>query len=207
MVFTGIVEEIGTVQAIDNLQSSDGGVNLTVEAKVALDGVQIGDSIAVNGTCLTVTHLTASTVTFGLAPETLRRTNLSKLSAGKKVNLERSMSAQGRFGGHVVQAHVDCTGTIASVQKERDSLWFTVCIPPKLLKLVVEKGYITVDGASLTVCSVNDADSSFSFMMIPHTQANVVTTSCDVGDLVNIEVDITGKYIDRILNARLQQSV
>lgn len=206
MVFTGIVEEIGTVESIENLQSTDGGVNLTVQARVTLDGVQIGDSVAVNGTCLTVTQLTASTFTFGLAPETLRRTNLCRLARGRKVNLERSMSASSRYGGHVVQAHVDCTGTITKVENEKDTLWFTIQIPKQFMKLVVEKGYISVDGASLTVCSINDEENTFSFMMIPHTQANVVTANCAAGELVNIETDITGKYIDRILAARLKQA-
>lgn len=206
MVFTGIVEETGTVESIENLESADGGTNLTIQAKVALDGVQIGDSIAVNGTCLTVTQLTASTVTFGLAPETLRRTNLGNMTNGVKVNLERSMSATSRFGGHVLQAHVDCTGTITKIEKEKDTLWFTIRIPKEFMKLVVEKGYIAVDGVSLTVCAIHDDENTFSFMMIPHTQANVATANRVVGDLVNIEVDITGKYIDRILAARLKQT-
>lgn len=206
MVFTGIVEEIGTVDSIENLQSADGGVSLVVQAKVALDGVQIGDSIAVNGTCLTITQLTASTFTFGLAPETLRRTNLGNLTSGTKVNLERGMSAASRYGGHVVQAHIDCTGTITEIEKEKDALLFTIGIPREFMKLVVERGYIAVDGASLTVCAINDDENTFSFMMIPHTQANVVTANRVIGDLVNIEVDITGKYIDRILAARLKQT-
>lgn len=206
MVFTGIVEEMGAVKSIENLQSKEGNVNLTVNAKVTLDGVSIGDSIAVNGTCLTVTHLSSSSFTFGLAPETLRRTNLSELATGMPVNLERSMPAGGRFGGHVVQAHVDCTGTITKISHEKDALWFTISIPQEYMKYIVEKGYITVDGASLTVCDVIDKENSFSFTMIPHTQENVVTAQKEIGSIVNIEVDITGKYIDRILSVRLNKS-
>lgn len=204
MVFTGIVEEMGEVRSIENLDSVDGSVNLTVEAKVTLGGVKIGDSISVNGACLTVTKITSRTFTFGLAPETLRRTNLSTLTSGCRVNLERSMSPDGRFGGHVMQGHVDCTGKITKLSREKDALWFTICIPDPMMKFVVEKGYITVDGASLTVCDVLDATTSFTFMMIPHTQTAVVTALKHEGDLVNIEVDITAKYIDRILERRLQ---
>lgn len=204
MVFTGIVEETGIVESIENLDSTDGAVNLTIKADVTLAGVKIGDSIAVNGTCLTVTHLSDSSFTFGLAPETLRRTNLGRLTGTDRVNLERSMPADGRFGGHVVQAHIDCTGEIKHVSREMETLWFTVAIPKENMKYVIEKGYITVDGASLTVCAVNDDDNTFTFMMIAHTQTVVVTAMKKVGDLVNIEVDITGKYIDRILNARMK---
>lgn len=204
MVFTGIVEEMGEVRLIDNLDCVDGSVNLTVEAKVTLGGVKIGDSISVNGACLTVTKITSRTFTFGLAPETLRRTNLSTLTSGCHVNLERSMSPDGRFGGHVMQGHVDCTGKITKIAREKDALWFTICIPDPMMKFVVEKGYITVDGASVTVCDVLDGTTSFTFMMIPHTQTAVVTALKHEGDLVNIEVDITAKYIDRILERRLQ---
>lgn len=206
MVFTGIVEELGIVQSIENVQSEEGGVVLTVKADKTLVGVKIGDSISVNGTCLTVTHLDDETFSFGLAPETLRCTNLGALLPNKRLNLERSMPADGRFGGHVVQAHVDCTGTITKINPEKDSIWFTIAIPKAMMKFLVQKGYITVDGASLTVCQVNDDDNSFTFMMISHTQANVVTALKKVGDLVNVEVDITGKYIDRILATTVKSS-
>lgn len=202
MVFTGIVEEMGTVTNIENLDSADGGVNLTVSAKVTRQDVNLGDSVSVNGTCLTVTHLTDDSFTFGLAPETLRRTNLGLLTQGSQVNLERSLAANGRFGGHVVQGHVDCTGTIVNINEEKDALWFTINIPNEYMKLIVQKGYITVDGTSLTVCDVIDDKAAFTFMMIQYTQAHVVTALKKVGDLVNIEVDITGKYIERIMSAR-----
>lgn len=203
MVFSGIVEEMGTVTALSNIDNADGGVQLTVSASLTSCEVAIGDSISVNGTCLTVTAVTpGSSFTFGLAPETLRRTNLGALASGDRVNLERSLRADGRFGGHVVQGHVDCVGAIASVRRERDSLWFDVAVPPALMPYVVEKGYVTVDGASLTVCDVDDAKCTFNFMMIAHTQTAVVTASKRVGDGVNVEVDITGKYIERILATR-----
>ncbi|CAN8068015.1 unnamed protein product [Agarophyton chilense] len=199
MVFTGIVEEMGTVQAIENLESEQGGVNLSVKADKSLEGVKLGDSISVNGTCLTVTHLEDNYATFGLAPETLRRTNLGELQTSSKVNLERSVAADGRFGGHVVQGHVDCTGTIVDIKREKDAIWYTISIGAEHMKYIVEKGYVAVDGTSLTVCDVMDEKNWFTFMMIPFTQAQVVTALKEVGDKVNIEVDITGKYIERIL--------
>lgn len=202
MVFTGIVEEMGTVERIENLESADGGVNMAVSAATTLSGVKLGDSISVNGTCLTVTELADGSFTFGLAPETLRRTNLGTLRAGSRVNLERSLAADGRFGGHVVQGHIDCTGTITKIVPEKDAIWYTIKVPQEYMKYVVEKGYITVDGASLTVCDVLDKESAFTFMMIAYTQAHICTALKKEGDLVNIEVDITGKYVERIMAAR-----
>lgn len=201
MVFTGIVEETGSVVSLRNLDSEDGHVSLTVQADKAADGVFLGDSVSVNGTCLTVTENSDGQLTFGLAPETLRMTSLGLLGQGMLVNLERSMGAMGRFGGHVVQGHVDGVGEIISVDEEKDALWFRVKLDPKLLRLVVPKGYVAVDGVSLTACDVDD--DSFTFMMIPFTQSKVVTAQKKTGDKVNIEVDITGKYIERMLRANL----
>lgn len=200
MVFTGIVEEMGKVSSIKNIGSANGGVTMEVAANKTVDGVSLGDSICVNGTCLTVTHLGADRFTFGLAPETLRRTNLGTLAVGSLVNLERSLAADGRFGGHVVQGHVDTTGKIVALKTDNEALVFEIELPKEIMKYVVEKGYITVDGASLTVCDTTD--TTFTFMMIAYTQANVVTATKEVGDEVNIEVDITGKYIEKILAAR-----
>lgn len=200
MVFTGIVEELGVVRSMENLDSADGGVTMTVECEKALEDARIGDSIAVNGTCLSITDLTSDSVRFGLVPETLQRTNLGQISTGHRVNLERSMGAKSRFGGHIVQGHVDCTGTVTEIRRDKDALWFTVRIPNRFMKYVVEKGYIAVDGASFTVCDV--LDGSFTFTMIPITQDSVVTASKQPGDLVNIECDITGKYIERMMAYR-----
>lgn len=202
MVFTGIVEEMGTVERIENLDSAGGGVNMVVSAATTLSGVKLGDSISVNGTCLTVTEFADGTFSFGLAPETLRRTNLGTLRAGSRVNLERSMAADGRFGGHMVQGHVDCMGTIAKIVPEKDAIWYTIHVPQEYMKYVVEKGYITIDGASLTVCDVLDKEGSFTVTMIAYTQAYICTALKKEGDVVNIEVDITGKYIERIMAAR-----
>lgn len=203
MTFTGIVEEIGSVRSVENIDSEEGGANIGVMANITLEGVKVGDSISVNGTCLTVTQIKEGAFWFDLAPETLRRTTFGGLQVGNKVNLERSMAADGRFGGHLVQGHVDCVGTITSVKAEKDNLWYTIQIPSEYMKLVVEKGYVSVDGTSLTVCDIKDEESSFTFTMIKHTQKMVVTGSKREGSKVNIEMDITGKYIARMLEARL----
>lgn len=201
MVFTGIVEEMGSVASTENFDAPDGGAFVVIAADKTIGGVSLGDSISVNGTCLTVTALAGSSFTFGLAPETLRRTNLGRLTPGANVNLERSMAADGRFGGHVVQGHVDCAGEIVAVTTDKESKVFEIRLPVDMMKYVVEKGYITVDGASLTVCDVTP--TTFTFMMIEFTQVHVVTATKEVGDMVNIEVDITGKYIEKMMAARV----
>lgn len=200
MVFTGIVEEMGTVHTIRNIDSIDGGVTLSVSCEQVHKDASVGDSMAVNGTCLSITSIENSCLSFGLVPETLARTNLGELSAGHNVNLERSVSANGRFGGHVVQGHVDCTGKIVEIKPDKDALWFKIEIPDRFMRYLVEKGYVTVDGASLTVVDV--ADNTFTFTMIPITQESIVTAKKKVGDLVNIEVDITAKYIERMMECR-----
>ncbi len=200
MVFTGIVEEMGTVDVIRNIGSAVGGVTMTISCGKVHQDANVGDSISVNGTCLSITNIDSSSLTFGLVPETLARTNLGELSAGHSVNLERSMSASGRFGGHVVQGHVDCTGEIVEVKPDKDALWFKIRVPNRFMRYLVEKGYITVDGASLTVVDV--VDDTFTFTMIPITQTSVVTAKKKKGDLVNIEVDITAKYIERMMECR-----
>mmetsp|Transcript_2404 Transcript_2404/g.10223 ORF Transcript_2404/g.10223 Transcript_2404/m.10223 type:complete len:226 (+) Transcript_2404:2698-3375(+) len=169
MVFTGIVEEVGKVKSLD--KNDQGGVDLYVAASSTLDGVVLGDSISVNGTCLTVTSLPGDGFTFGLAPETMRKTNLGDLSKESGVNLERSLKANGRMGGHIVQGHVDGTGTIDKVEKEEDALWYTIKCDKSMMKYIVPKGYIAVDGTSLTVCDVYD--DSFTFTMIAYTQEHV----------------------------------
>jgi len=193
-MFTGIVEEIGIVQELKKIAA---GWSLTIRAQIVLEGVQLGDSIAVNGTCLTVTHLTDHTFTVGLAPETLRRTNLGDLHPGDGVNLERSLAANGRVDGHFVQGHVDGTGVIRSFDPEGDSLWVTVETPPELLRYIVPKGFIAVDGISLTVVDV--LEDAFTFMLIAHTQQHVTLPQKPVGGRVNLEVDILGKYVEKFL--------
>ncbi|CAG8544395.1 9402_t:CDS:2 [Ambispora gerdemannii] len=203
-MFTGIVEHIGTIIDIvelDTTASGGGGWSVTIgEAEHVLTDCHIGDSIAVNGTCLTVTEFDKSSFKVGLAPETLRRSNLGDLKIGDKVNLERAVSAVIRFGGHFVQGHVDLTATITSITPESNSLWFKFTLAdPSYLRYIIQKGYITIDGTSLTVCEVNDKEAWFTIMLVAHTQAHVTIPTKKIGDKVNIEVDMLGKYVERIL--------
>jgi riboflavin synthase len=212
MVFTGIVEEMGTVVGLvkdPDMQLWDGsrgeGWVLTVSADITLstESMYVGVSIAVNGTCLTATSydLDASpkTCAFGLSPETLRRTNLHLLATGDLVNMERSMKASARNSGHFVQGHVDGVGTIVKKWTEGDSLWIRVQTIPDIIKYVVPKGYIAVDGTSLTVCEVNAQECWFTFMLVEYTQKHIVVPlkKEDGTGIVNLEVDVLGKYVDR----------
>ena len=191
-MFTGIVEEVGSVRAVGN-------GSLVIGASEVVGDVKVGDSIAVNGACLTVTTHDDSSFSVDVVPETLRRTNLGELEVGSAVNLERSMPAYGRFGGHMVQGHVDGTATIRSIRGEGDALMVVFDAPISLMRYVVEKGFIAVDGASLTI--VNCDNFSFSVTIIPHTRENTVFKDKKVGDSVNLEVDIMAKYIERLAMA------
>ena len=191
-MFTGIVEEVGSVRA-----AGDG--KLVVEASEVLSDVKVGDSISVNGACLTVTTHDESAFSVDVVPETLRRTNLGELEVGSPVNLERSMPADGRFGGHMVQGHIDGTATIRSIDSEGDAQMVVFDAPAVVMRYVVEKGFIAVDGASLTI--VNCDNFSFSVTIIPHTRENTVFKSKKVGDSVNLEVDIMAKYVERLAYA------
>lgn len=188
-MFTGIVEEIGAVKAMD-------AGRLTIGASAVVSDVSVGDSIAVNGACLTVTEHDAASFAVDVVPETLRRTNLGALTAGSRVNLERSMPASGRFGGHMVQGHVDGTGVVRSISADGDALMVAFEASPWVMRYAVEKGFIAVDGTSLTI--VHCDNFSFSVTLIPHTQANTVLGDKRVGDSVNLEADIVAKYVERL---------
>ncbi len=192
-MFTGIVEEVGTVKA------RKAGV-LELNATKVLEDVHLGDSIAVNGVCLTVTSFTNHSFSVDVMPETFRRTSLGILKPGSKVNLERAMAANGRFGGHIVAGHVDATGTITNFAKEDNAVWMTVETPHNLLKYIIEKGSITIDGVSLTVAAVSNHD--FKVSLIPTTADETILLSKNVGDPVNLEVDLVGKYIEKLLSFR-----
>ena len=196
-MFTGIVEEVGTVQA---LEERDGGWHLSLSSAVAAGGAKPGDSIAVNGACLTVTAIDGERLTFGLAPETLTRTNLGDLQPGDPVNVERAMAADGRFDGHIVQGHIDGTGRIESATPDGDSLRFAVSAPQELLRYIAPKGFIAVDGTSLTVIDVTA--EAFTFMLVAYTQAQITLPQRPVGSRVNLEVDILAKYVERLLEGR-----
>ena len=194
-MFTGIVEEIGTVRRVISGQR-DG--SLDIQATSVLEGTRIGDSIAVNGVCLTVTALRSGGFTADVMPETLRRSNLGELRSGDSVDLERAMAADGRFGGHIVSGHIDGTGTITSQRREGIATWLTISAPPGILRYIVEKGSIAIDGVSLTVAAVTDRE--FSVSLIPHTGSRTILLQKKPGDRVNLENDILGKYVERLLS-------
>ena len=193
-MFTGIVEETGKIKSL-YLQGTSG--RLVVCAKKVLNGTKIGDSIAVNGVCLTVISLEKDGFTADVMAETVRRTNLGTMKIGEKVNLERAMEADGRFGGHIVAGHIDGTGTIAELRKEGNAVWIKIQAEKEILDLIVEKGSICIDGISLTV-AVAAADS-FQVSVIPHTGEETTLLKKKVGDRVNLENDIVGKYIKKFL--------
>ena len=199
-MFTGIVEEVGLVKAIAPPEPPRDIAKLLVEANVVLADMRLGDSIGINGACLTVVATTESSFAVELAPETLRRTNLGSLTTGTQVNLERSLAASGRLGGHIVQGHVDATGHLASEVREGDSMMMTFEAPENLMPYIVQKGFIAVDGVSLTV--VEKGATSFSISVIPYTRENTIFRERRLGDMVNLEVDIVAKYIESLLNSR-----
>ena len=193
-MFTGIVEEIGTVRRVLPGQN-DGSID--IKAQLVLEGTSVGDSISVNGVCLTVTALTGDGFTADVMPETLRRSNLGALQSGDPVDLERAMAADGRFGGHIVSGHIDGVGVITRQRREGIATWITISAPPGILRYIVEKGSIAIDGISLTVAAVTDRD--FSVSLIPHTGGQTVLLKKKPGDRVNLENDIVGKYVERLL--------
>ncbi len=200
-MFTGIVEEMGTVRSVRRGALS---AVLSISARVVLNGLKIGDSIAVNGICLTATSFDEHSFTADVMPETLNRSSLGSLGAGSPVNLERAMAANGRFGGHIVSGHIDGTGTITETRRDDNAVWYTIQAAPMLLRYVVEKGSVTIDGISLTVASV--AADRFSVSLIPHTANVTVLGQKHAGDIVNLETDIIGKYVEKLLQPAPQQA-
>lgn len=193
-MFTGLIEEMGTVSAA--IRGTD-SFDLIVQAQSVLEGVMLGDSIAVNGVCLTVTNFDETTFTVGLAPETRARTNLGALASGDLVNLERSVTPTTRMGGHYVQGHVDGIGTLIEVRPDEDALWMTIKTDPALMRYIVTKGYVAIDGTSLTVVDVGP--DWFNITLIAYTQQKIILPSKKVGDTVNLEVDILAKYVERLV--------
>ena len=192
-MFTGIIEEIGTVRRIEHGAK---GARLTIQAKTVLEDTRIGDSIATNGVCLTVVSMTGDSFSADVMAESLRRSSLGTLQGGSPVNLERAMAANGRFGGHIVSGHIDGTGTIASQKREDNAVWVKIKTPAPLLRYIVEKGSIAIDGVSLTVAAVTDTD--FSVSIIPHTGAQTILLGKKPGDPVNLECDVIGKYVEKL---------
>ena len=194
-MFTGIIEEIGEVSSIKKGAKS---AVITIRAEKVLEDMHLGDSIAVNGICLTTVSIGPNSYSADVMHETLRRSNLGELKSGSRVNLERAMAADGRFGGHMVAGHVDGTGTISSKTKDDNAIWLTIDADTSILKYIIEKGSITVDGISLTVASVTD--KNFSVSVIPHTGIHTTLLDKNPGDTVNLENDMVGKYIEKLLH-------
>lgn len=192
-MFTGIIEEIGTIESIK--KGSQSAV-LGIACKKVLEGTKIGDSIAVNGVCLTVTGISGHGYTADVMAETMERSSLGRLQKGSSVNLERAMLAGGRFGGHIVAGHIDGTGTVTSIQRDETAVWYTIAAGEDILRYIVEKGSIAIDGISLTVARVTEHD--FSVSVIPHTQGETNLAERRSGELVNLECDVIGKYIEKL---------
>lgn len=194
-MFTGIIEEIGHIAAIEKGNRS---AKLVITANKILQDIKLGDSIAVNGICLTACHIAKQNFTADVMAETMNRSNLGELKKGSAVNLERAMPANGRFGGHIVSGHVDGTGTITNFKKDENAVWVTIKANATILKYIVEKGSIAIDGISLTVAFVDD--SCFQVSIIPHTADETILLHKKAGDTVNLECDVIGKYVEKLLN-------
>ena len=197
-MFTGLVEEMGAVKAV---RRSGDSYEMTIGAQKVLQGVILGDSIAVNGVCLTVTAFDGASFDVGLAPETREKSNLGDLKAGAPVHLERSLTPSSRMGGHFVQGHIDGTGVIDHFRKDEDALWMTIKTPPALMRYIAPKGFIAIDGTSLTVVDVGD--DWFNVTLIAYSQQKIIQPGKQPGDRVNLEVDILAKYLERLIDARL----
>jgi riboflavin synthase len=193
-MFTGLIEEIGKVLSIVKSEKS---ARITVAAHKILDNVRLGDSISTNGVCLTVTDLSKNHFSVDVMAETMRRSNLHQLTSGDKVNLERALRVGDRLGGHIVSGHIDGMGTIVGFEKEDNAIWVTMKAEKVILKYIVHKGSITIDGISLTVAYVDD--SFFKVSIIPHTRDETTLLSKKVGDAVNLECDVLGKYVEKLL--------
>ena len=193
-MFTGIIEETGELKSIN--RSSNSAV-LTIGAKTVLEDIHLGDSIAVNGLCLTVVRFDKNSFSADVMPESLKRSSLGSLKTGNLVNLERAMPANGRFGGHIVAGHIDGTGIISSIRKDSNAVWYTIKTEQSILKYIVEKGSVAIDGISLTVAEVGS--DSFSVSVIPHTAENTILPTKRTGDMVNLENDCIGKYVEKLM--------
>ena len=198
-MFTGIIEEKGLIRNLD-LNGSSG--RIIISCRKVLQGTKTGDSIAVNGICLTVTELHEDAFAADVMAETVRRSSLSGAGPGDAVNLERAMAADGRFGGHIVSGHIDGTGVVRDIRKEENAVWFSIGAAGSILKYVIEKGSVAIDGISLTVAYVDD--EIFKVSVIPHTLRETALASKRVGSPVNLECDVIGKYVGKLLGAQIR---
>lgn len=197
-VFTGIVEEIGTVQ---RLERRDRFYQLSIKAKLILGDLKLGDSVSVNGVCLTVTDLNSTGFQADIMAQTLRLTSLNTLSVGSNVNLERAMSANGRFGGHMVSGHIDGIGHIRRIERETEAIWLTVQAEIDIMKYMIKRGSIAIDGVSLTVAVLET--ETFKVSLIPHTAKETILGHAKIGDSVNLECDQIGKYVEKLMENRV----
>lgn len=193
-MFTGIIEEIGIIKGINRGAES---ASITIGARKILDDVKLGDSIATNGVCLTVTHFTKDSFTVDVMPETMRRSSLNNLSIGSRVNLERALRLSDRLGGHIVSGHIDGTGVIKEFKREDNAVWISIEADMEILKYIIHKGSIAIDGVSLTVAYVDN--NMFKVSIIPHTGEETTFLSKKTGDKVNLECDLIGKYVEKLL--------
>ena len=196
-MFTGLVEEVGEIIGV---QRGAEAATLTIKAKKVLEHTKTGDSIALNGVCLTVTQCGADHYSVDVMNETFDKTTLSHLTKGTRVNLERAMPADGRFGGHLVSGHIDGRGRIEALKKDGNAVWYDICVTDEMLPFLVKKGSIAIDGISLTIADVSK--QSFSVSTIPHTRAQTTLQDRKAGDYVNLECDMIGKYVWQMLAYR-----
>jgi riboflavin synthase len=200
-MFTGIIEEVGTVE---HIRQSGEAIVMTIGAQKILADVHLGDSIAVNGVCLTVTSFTDRTFTVDVMPETVKATSLRTLTKGSKVNLERAMAANGRFGGHFVSGHVDGIGRIIRKWPSANAVYYEIEIPKELRQYMILKGSVAVDGTSLTIFGLTD--DTFTISLIPHTRAETILGEKQPGDIVNIECDMIGKYVVQLMEGKKEEA-
>lgn len=200
-MFTGIVEEIGRVHSVIKSAKS---AKITIKASRVLEGTKLGDSISTNGVCLTVTEFTSNTFTVDVMAETMRRSNLHLLSNGDEINLERALRVGDRLGGHIVSGHIDGMGQITNYENEANAVWVTIAAPSDILRYIVQKGSIAIDGISLTVAYVDE--TVFKVSIIPHTKEVTTLLKKKVGDVVNLECDLVGKYIEKLLLVKEEAS-
>ena len=197
-MFTGIIEEIGTVKVVTK-------GSLSVKSAIVLGGTKMGDSIAINGACLTVTDIDKTSFAVEIMPETRKLTNIGALRVGDKINLERAMPAQGRFGGHFVQGHVDATGKLNSLSRDGEAIIAAITAPADLLKYIAKKGFIAVNGVSLTV--IDQDPKQFSVSLVTYTRNNTSLGLLKIGSVVNLEVDIIAKYIEKFYHPNKQEGI
>lgn len=193
-MFTGIIEEIGKIK---NIRRGGKSIVLEIEARKVLEDTRVGDSIATNGVCLTVTSLENAGFAADVMPETMSRSSLGGLKPGDRVNLERALCLNGRLGGHLVSGHIDGTGRITAREQDENAIWITVSVSPGILRYIIEKGSVTIDGVSLTVAYVDEV--VFRVSVIPHTQDQTTLTAKRIGDIVNLENDMIAKYVEKLI--------